>query len=114
MMPSTITDRLANAVDGVAVSTSGTGIVRLTSSSGTDNVTVTAAPTIEDWVTDQIFVWRPQATNTGAMTIIHATAGTVSLKTPSGAALSAGQIQSGLDVMMAYNGTELRIIGSGF
>ena len=113
-MPSTLTDRIANAVDGVAVSVSGVGIIRLTSVSGTDNVTVTASPSIEDWVTDQVFVWRPQATNTGAMTIIHATAGTVSLKTPSGAALAAGQVQTGLDIMMSFDGTDLRIIGSGF
>lgn len=113
-MVSTITDRLANAVDGVAVSTSGTGIVRLTQTAGTDSITVTASPNIEEWVRDQIFVWRPTATNTGPMTATHALAGVAAIKTPSGAALSAGQIQAGLDVMMSYDGTELRIIGSGF
>jgi len=113
-MASTITDRLAAAVEGVAVSLTGGGIVRLTQTAGTDNITVTASPAIEAWVLDQIYVWRPTGTNTGAMTVTHSQAGTTNLRTPSGAALSAGQIQAGLDVMMSYNGTELRIIGSGF
>jgi hypothetical protein len=113
-MPSVIIDRLSAAVDGAAVLRTGGGLVRLTPTAGIDNLTVTASPSITEWVIDQAFLMRPNATNTGAMTVTHAAAGQVALKTPSGAALAAGQVQAGLDIMMTYDGTDLRIVGSGF
>ena len=114
-MVSTITDRLAAAVDGVPVQTPGAGIVTLTQTSGTNDVVCTAFPAITEWVENQIFSWAPTAANTGAMTMSIATVtGSVAIKIPNGGALAANDIESGLEVLMRYDGTQLKIIGSGF
>jgi hypothetical protein len=114
-MASTITDRLAAAVDGVPVQTTGVGIIVLTQASGTNDVVCTSFPAISEWVTNQMFSWAPNASNTGAMTLsIDGVTGSKPLKKPNGGALAAGDIQSGLEVLLRYDGTNLKIIGSGF
>lgn len=114
-MPSTITDRLSAAVDGVPVSTTGTGIVTLTQVSGTNAVVCDASPGVLEWATNQIFSWRPTAANTGPVTIaITGVSETRDLKKPNGDALAANDIQVGLDILMRYDGTDINIIGSGF
>ena len=114
-MVSTITDRLTAAVDGVAVQTTGTGIITLTQTSGSNDAVASAFPSISEWVENQLYSWRPTAANTGAMTMeITGVTGTKAIKKPNGDALGSGDIQIGLDLLMRYDGTDLRIIGSGF
>jgi len=114
-MVSTITDRLSAAVDGVPVQIAGAGVVALTQTSGTNSVVCTAFPVVSDWEVNQIFAWRPTAANTGAMTMtITGVSGSQSIRKPNGAVLAANDIQIGLDVLMRYDGSVLRIIGSGF
>jgi hypothetical protein len=114
-MTSTITDRLAGAVEGVAVQTPGAGIISLTQTGGTDAVQATALPAITEYSTNQIFAWIPTAANTGAMTMTIASAsGAIPIKKPDGSALASGDIQVGLNLLLRHDGTNLRIIGSGF
>jgi hypothetical protein len=114
-MTSTITDRLSAAVDGVPVQLTGTGIINLTQTSGTNDVVCSSFPVLTEWAANQIFSWRPTAANTGAMTMtIAGVAGAKDIHKPNGDSLAADDIQIGLDVLMRYDGTELRIMGSGF
>lgn len=114
-MVSTITDRLAAAVDGVPVQLSGSGIAILTQTGGTNDVTATVLPTMTEWETNQIFAWRPTAANTGEMSMtISGVSGTKNITRPNGDPLVADDIQIGLDVLLRYDGTDLRIMGSGF
>jgi hypothetical protein len=114
-MPSTITDRLAAAVDGVAVQGTGIGIVILTQQSGTNNVVCTSFPILSNWVENQIFAWRPTDSNSGDMTLeIEGIAGAKPLKKPNGDSLLAGDVTAGLDIMLRYDGSVLRVMGSGF
>jgi hypothetical protein len=114
-MVSTITDRLAAAVDGVAVQTTGVGIIVLTQASGTNDAVCDSFPAISDWIENQIFTWRPTGTNTGSMTMtISGVTGAKSITKPNGDPLAADDVQPGLDILMRYDGTDLRIMGSGF
>ena len=64
---------------------------------------------------NQIFAWRPTAPNTGAVTLSIAGIGSDrAVLKPNGTELAAGDIQVGLDVMLRYDGSDLRIMGSGF
>lgn len=114
-MVSTITDRLAAAVDGVPVQISGSGIVTLTQTGGSNDVAATALPAVTEWTENQIFAWRPTAANTGEMTMtIASVSGTKNITRPNGDPLVEGDIQIGLDVLLRYDGADLRIMGSGF
>jgi hypothetical protein len=114
-MVSTITDRLSAAVDGVAVQIAGAGVVALTQTSGTNAAECTAFPVVSGWEVNQIFAWRPTAANTGAMTMtITGVSGAQAITKPNGDALESGDIQIGLDILMRYDGSDLRIMGSGF
>lgn len=114
-MTSTITDRLAAAVNGAAVQGTGLGIVALTQTSGTNDVVCTSFPIITEWVANQIFAWRPTAANTGAMTMsVSGVTTLVDILKPNGDPLAAGDIAVGLDILLRYDGADLRIMGSGF
>lgn len=114
-MTSVITDRLTGAVDGVPVQTSGSGIITLTQVSGANDVMATAFPAITAWTANQIFAWRPTLPNTTAMTMtVSGVTGTVPIRKPNNDPLGAADIQVGLDVLLRYDGTSLRIMGSGF
>lgn len=114
-MVSTITDRLSAAVEGVPVQIAGAGVVALTQTSGTNAAVCTAFPVVSGWEVNQIFAWRPTAANTGPMTMtITGVSGSQSILKPNGDSLAANDIQIGLDVLMRYDGSNLRIIGSGF
>lgn len=114
-MVSTITDRLAAAVDGVAVQGKGMGIVVLTQTGGTNAVQCSSFPVLTDWVLNQIFAWRPTAANTGVVTLsIDGIGSDRAVLKPNGSGLDAGDIQVGLDLMLRYDGSDLRIMGSGF
>jgi hypothetical protein len=114
-MTSTITDRLTGAVAGVPVQTSGVGIVILTQTSGSNDVVATAFPGLTTWVENQVYAWRPTAANTGAMTMtITGVSGAQAITKPNGDPLESGDIQIGLDILLRYDGSDLRIMGSGF
>lgn len=114
-MTSVITDRLTGAVDGVPVQTSGVGIVTLTQVSGANAVQATAFPAITDWVENQIFAWRPTLPNTTIMTMtVDGIGASVPIRKPNNDPLGAADIQVGLDLLLRYDGTSLRIMGSGF
>lgn len=113
-MVSTITDRLAAAVDGVPVQISGAGVVTLTQTSGTNDVVATAFPPVTEWVENQLFAWRPTAANTGAMTLtITGVTGAKTLKKPNGSAMTNAAIAIGRDILMRYDGTDLKIMDAG-
>lgn len=114
-MTSTITGRLAGAINGIPVQTTGIGIVSLTQVSGANDVQATAFPAITEWVSNQIFTWRPTLANTTGMTMtVDGVTGSVPIKKPDGSALAANDVQVGLDIFLRYDGASLRIMGSGF
>lgn len=112
-MVSTITDRVAAAVDGAPVSVGGYGIIQCTDVSGTDTVLANTAPVISDYYANQYFSIRPFAANTGPVDVNFQSKGLKNLLKPNGAELDADDFVPALEYLIKYNGTDFRIV-TGF
>jgi hypothetical protein len=102
---STITDRVAGAVDGAPVQRQGFGIVQVTDSAGTDTYTGSTSPTITAYHPNQLYLWRPFAANTGAATLNLEGLGAKDVRMPNGAALSSGYLSASQDYLIRYDET---------
>lgn len=82
----------------------------LTSVSGTNTVTATAAASMAAYATGQEFTFIPANTNTGATTLNINGIGAKSIFS-GGAALTGGEIRSGVPIRVQYDGTQFNILG---
>lgn len=112
-MASTLTDRVSGALGG-AVSSNGYGIIPVSGVAGTDTVTGTCTPTIAGYVANRYFSIRPVNLNTGAVDVNFDSSGLVSLLSPGGAELTAGQFDPAYEYIIKFNGTDFRIISPSF
>lgn len=113
-MVSTITDRVAAAVDGAPVSVGGYGIIQCTSVSGTNTVLADTAPVISDYYANQYFSIRPANNNTGPVDVNFQSKGLKNLLKPNGDELGENEFVTTLEYLIKYNGTEMRIVSPGF
>ena len=79
----------------------------LTSPSGTNAMTATAALGMSAYVTGQRFTFVAPSTNTGACTININAIGAKAITKTGSTALAAGDIQSGAVIQIIYDGTEI-------
>lgn len=86
--------------------------VYLTSVSGTDTITATAALSMSAYVTGQMFVFTPAATNTGATTINLNSIGAKNVYMK-GAACTGGELVANVPAVIAYDGTQFNIVANG-
>ena len=115
-MASTITDRVATAVGSTPVSEGGGGygMVQCTSVAGTDTITANTVPQITAYTTYGLYILRPAANNTGAVTLALQGLSAKAVKTPSGAALAANDLDTDLAYILQYDGTDFRILSPFF
>lgn len=85
-MASVITQRIGGAVAGTPVNTGAGGIVQTTDVAGTNTITASGRPRISAYFAGQIFLVRPFAANTGAVTLNIDDVGALAWNKPSGAA----------------------------
>lgn len=109
-MASTITDRVNVTVGGIPINTSGMGIYQCENVAGTNTVTADTSPDIGGYITNMLFLCRPFAVNTGAVTVNFAEGGAVALLSPIGNALTAGQFDPAFEYLIRFNGTNMRIV----
>lgn len=88
-------------------------LVSLTSISGTNTVTATAAITMTAYASGQSFRFIPANTNTGATTINLNSIGAKNIFWL-GAACVGGEIRQNIPVTLHYDGTQFNIVGNGF
>ena len=108
-MVSTITDRVNGAVSGVSVA-AGAGIIVCSNVSGTDVITATTTPAISGYLNPSLYLLRPANMNTGPVDANLGAGGLISVLSPSGAELTAGQFDPALEYILRFNGTEFRIV----
>jgi hypothetical protein len=87
-------------LDAGTVETTGTTI--LSDVQGTNTVSATATPTIEEYVDGQIYILQPANDNTDATTLDIDSLGAKTI-TLTGTALEGGELVSGLNSTVAYN-----------
>ena len=87
------------------------GIVYVSTVGGTgDAITLTPSPAITAYAAGQCFRFQAGATCTTAVTVNVSGVGAKDVKSPVGAALTAGNIVSGDVYEIHYNGTEFRLL----
>lgn len=82
----------------------------LTSPSGTNTMTATAALGMSAYVTGQRFFFVAPSTNTGACTLNINSIGSKAITKQGTTALAAGDIQSGAVVQVVYDGTQFQMV----
>jgi hypothetical protein len=80
---------------------------------GTNALTVTLSPAPSAYTTGMKLTVKAAATNTGGMTINVNSLGSKTITDQSGAALGAGDVQSGGVYDLAYDGTNFQLLGGG-
>lgn len=83
----------------------------LTTIAGTNTITATAAISMTVYATNQYFVLKAAATNTGATTLNLNSIGAKNIFS-NGAALTGGEIKSSVSYLVVYDGTQFNLIGS--
>lgn len=85
-------------------------ITYLTSVSGTDVITATAALGMSAYTTGQVFSFVSAGLNTGAVTLNINAIGAKSIKKSGTLALTAGDIPNGAAIQVLYDGTSFQLI----
>lgn len=101
------------ANDSVRVAQLQTGIgIVLTTIAGTNTITAVANPVISAYAANQLFVFIPAATNTGATTINIDGLGAKNIFSLYAACLG-GELVANVPAQILYDGTQFNIVGSG-
>lgn len=82
----------------------------LSSVSGTNTITATATPTLTAYAAGNLFALEIGTTNTGPATLNVDSVGAKTIKRKDGAALTGGELVGGNYYILAYDGTDLRIV----
>jgi hypothetical protein len=97
--------------DELYSSTAGaTGLIQLSSVSGTNTITATASTAFTTYVSGQAFELIATGTNTGATTINVSSKGAKTIQKLGGTALTAGDIVSGSAYILIYDGTNIQLV----
>ncbi len=91
--------------------TGSSGIVTLTSVSGTNTITATGPSTFSAYTTNQLVAFTATGTNTGATTINISSVGAKNIYS-NNAACVGGEIKSGSSYVLLYDGTQFQIVGA--
>lgn len=113
-MASTITDRVAIAVTGGAISAGGYGTISCSNVAGTNVVTATGSPSISGYVTNMMYAVRPFALNTGPVDINIDNRGLVSVLKPNSSELDANDFNPALEYLLKFDGTNMKILTPSF
>lgn len=101
----------ATAIAGLAA----LGVIQVTAEAGTNTATGTVDALVTALRADQLFIWVPANTNTGALTLELTPSGGASLTAKNvfwnGAACVGGEARGAVPVLLQYDGTQLNIIG---
>jgi hypothetical protein len=90
----------------------GYGTIQVTNIAGTNTITGDTVPEIDEYVQYQIYLLKPFAANTGPVTVNLNEIGALDLLTPSGVALSAGDLSPNIEYLIKHNGTEFRLLST--
>ena len=105
-----VADATVRTMYGTAGQIQDSAFTYLTSPSGTNSMTATAALGMSAYVTGQRFFFVAPSTNTSACTININAIGTKALTKNGTTALSAGDIVSGAIVQVVYDGTQFQLL----
>lgn len=108
-MTSVITDRVSGAVAGAPVNPG--SIIQAIDVTGTDVIVADTFPNITAYFGNQLFLIRPFAANTGAVTL-NLGPGALPWRTPSGAEFAAAALSPSLEYLIKLNeaATEFRTV----
>ena len=105
-----VADATVRTMYGTAGQIQDSAFTYLTSPSGTDTMTATAALGMSAYVTGQRFFFLAPSTNTGACTLNINAIGAKAITKQGTTALVAGDIASGAVVQVVYDGTEFQLV----
>jgi hypothetical protein len=105
-----VADATVRTMYGTAGQIQDSAFTYLTSPSGTDAMTATAALGMSAYVTGQRFFFLAPSTNTGACTININAIGAKAITKNGTTALTAGDIVNGAVIQIVYDGTEFQLV----
>ena len=105
-----VADAVARTMYATAGQVQDSAFTYLTSPSGTNTMTATAALGMSSYVTGQRFFFVASGTNTGATTLNINSIGAKNITKNGTTALSAGDIQSGAVAQVVYDGTQFQLL----
>lgn len=110
-MVSTITQRIGGAVAGTPVNTGAGGVIEAINITGTNAIVADTTPEISAYFANQLFLVRPFAANTGAVTL-NLGPGALPWHKPGGADFANGDLSPNIEylIKMASDLTEFRTI----
>jgi len=105
-----VADATVRTMYGTAGQIQDSAFTYLTSPSGTDTMTATAALGMSAYVTGQRFFFLAPSTNTGASTLNINAIGAKAITKNGTTALAAGDIASGAVIQVVYDGTQFQLV----
>lgn len=103
--PAAVNDTIRQIMADIAVEAQTNAVKVLGSVAGTNTITGSMSPALTAYSGGMIVVFEPAATNTGAATIAINGLAAIDIKKGNNAAIIAGDLVSGAEALMVYDGT---------